>query len=94
MTIHGVGFGALAMAALMLAWAPRATSAVYATTAYAWAQPGSAPVVTPFVQPPVWVPFAFQVARPVVATSAYRWAQPGTAPVSTSFAQPAGLPRT
>jgi len=93
MSIQRVGFGALLMAALILASAPKASSAVFATSAYQWAQPESAPVTTPFAQPPGWVPFAVQVTRPTWATSAYRWAQPGTAPVSTPFAQPVRLPR-
>ncbi len=53
---------------------------------YAWAQPGTAPVTTPYAQPAIPTATA---AAPWAGMS-YAWAQPGTAPVTTPFAQPIG----
>ena len=66
-------------------------------SSYIWAQPGTAPVSTPFAQPPAWIPLAAPTsgAVPGVVDLAYAWAQPGTAPVNLPFAQPpASVPLT
>ena len=54
---------------------------------YAWAQPGTASVVTLSVQPPAWI-FAFTLPSDRPGVSSYAWSQPGTAQLSTPFAQP------
>jgi len=56
-------------------------------SSYAWAQPGTAIVSTPFAQPPAWI-FAFATPSAPRPLSSYVWAQPGTAIVVTPFAQP------
>jgi hypothetical protein len=73
---------ALAAAAVALS----ATGAPPVT--YQWQQPGTAPVTTPFAQPPAWIPLAELPATPAAAAGGYQWQQPGTAPVTTPSAQP------
>jgi hypothetical protein len=73
-----VGFGVAAVPAAAIPSTPG--------SAYAWAQPGTAPVSTPNAQPPAWIPIGATAAfQPV---SDYAWMQPGTAPVATPNAQP------
>ena len=57
-------------------------------SAYAWAQPGTAPVEVPFAQPPAWVPISGVMPAFTIPGSDYAWAQRGTAPVEVPFTQP------
>jgi hypothetical protein len=82
------GLAVVALSASALASAPAALSTMPPLSAYLWAQPGTAPVTTPFSQPSAWIPYEAGPSRPAVAMSDYRWQQPGTAPVTTPFSQP------
>jgi len=80
---HVLLLAALAAAVSALS-AAGASASMPPGASYAWAQPGTAPVTTPFAQPAI--PTASAVAP--WAGMSYAWAQPRTAPVTTPFAQP------
>ena len=78
--------------AAALAAAATASAASPASTAYLWAQPGTALLANPFAQPLPWIgttPLEPVVLPPV--DRAYLWAQPGSAPVNAPDAQPWSL---
>jgi hypothetical protein len=82
---------ALAGLAAALAVGGAASAALPAFPDYHWAQPGCAPVVTPYAQPPAWIPAA-KADSPVVPGSAYHWAEPGCAVVTPGAQPPAWIP--
>jgi hypothetical protein len=63
------------------------TSSTVPSATYAWAQPGCAPVSTPYAQPPASI-----LAAPIVVAappgSGYVWPQPDGPIVSVPCAQP------
>jgi hypothetical protein len=81
--------GVLAALAIAPSVASATASMSLPGSGYAWAQPGTAPVIVPSAQPPAWVLSAPSIAA-TYATTAYVWAQPGTAPVVVVSAQPTG----
>lgn len=54
---------------------------------YRWAQPGCAPVSTPYAQPPAVAAVPAAVVMPAPG-SRYAWAQPGCAHAATPGTQP------
>jgi hypothetical protein len=76
------------VAALALPTAVGASTATNVqSVSYAWAQPGCAPVSTPYAQAPASIP----MSPPMVAAvrgSGYVWPQPGGATVNVPCAQP------
>jgi hypothetical protein len=68
---------------LLLAGSSTAGGVSVPGCAYAWAQPGGAPVVNPTAQPPAWI---FTVPTPAI--SDYVWSQPGCTPADNPHAQP------
>ena len=78
--------------AAALAAAATASAASPASTAYLWAQPGTALVASPFTQQVPWL-WANRL-EPTTLTpvdDGYLWAQPGSAPVNVPYAQPWSL---
>ena len=75
-------------AAVLVALAVSRAAAALPGSAYAWAQPGTAPVAVPFAQPPASVPISVMTPASSMPRSDYAWAQPGTAPADVPFAQP------
>jgi hypothetical protein len=55
---------------------------------YVWVQPWTAPVDTPYAQPPAWIQISAPVLNVAVPGSSYEWTQPGMPPVDTPCAQP------
>jgi hypothetical protein len=64
-----------------------ASAAVPPGSSYAWVQPGTAIVSTPFAQPPAWI-FTDAAAPSPATPPGYAWVQPETAVAFTPFAQP------
>jgi hypothetical protein len=67
---------------------PAAAAQAPPGASYQWAQPGCAPVASPYSQPRVSFTAPAQVVLASPAVTAYFWAQPGSAPVQVPDAQP------
>jgi hypothetical protein len=83
----------LAMMVAALIFASVAVALASQGSSYSWAQPGTAPVSTPFAQPPARIlsPAAARVSA-VALSSGYVWAQPGAVSASAPSAQlPVGV---